>query len=347
MEKILRSINLYEPILLVGSTGNGKTFLIQELARLCHKKLYIFNLNQETDASDLLGGYQPIHLNSIAINIMNKFAKLFPKTFSTKKNLNYINNIKELYDNKQYKLLNLSLLQIIANVKKILNTNNHQITKQKEENIEKKRKIKHQENHNSPNIKLWNQWYDLYNDIISFQRQIKAKKESKATFAFTFREGILIDCIKNGYWILLDEINLATTETIQRLAGLLEEKNNIRFNLSERGDNNDIKIHPDFRIIACMNPGGRIGKRQLLSSIRSRFTEFYYDDIINENDLNMIVCNYLKLTQDNINDNLMDKINNIVQYYLKLLKLSKTILFKGDLIHPNYSLRTFCRALEF
>ena len=42
------------------------------------------------------------------------------------------------------------------------------------------------------------------------------------SLAFAFIEGTLIKAVKNGDWILLDEINLATAETLECLSGLLE-----------------------------------------------------------------------------------------------------------------------------
>ncbi|VWU53342.1 dynein-related AAA-type ATPase, putative, partial [Hepatocystis sp. ex Piliocolobus tephrosceles] len=69
---------------------------------------------------------------------------------------------------------------------------------------------------------------------------------------FKFHDGILIDCLKNGHWILLDEINLAQTEILQRLQGLLDTSNEY-FEVIEKG-NEKIKIHKNFRLFACMNP---------------------------------------------------------------------------------------------
>ncbi|VTZ66448.1 dynein-related AAA-type ATPase, putative [Plasmodium chabaudi chabaudi] len=69
---------------------------------------------------------------------------------------------------------------------------------------------------------------------------------------FKFHDGVLIDCIQNGYWILLDEINLAQTEILQRLQGLLDSSNKY-FDVIEKG-NERIKVHKDFRLFACMNP---------------------------------------------------------------------------------------------
>lgn len=45
--------------------------------------------------------------------------------------------------------------------------------------------------------------------------------EQFETFFF-FLKGTLAKAVKKGYWILLDEINLAAAETLECLSGLLE-----------------------------------------------------------------------------------------------------------------------------
>jgi midasin (ATPase involved in ribosome maturation) len=44
----------------------------------------------------------------------------------------------------------------------------------------------------------------------------------EGAFAFSFIEGALVQAVREGQWVLLDEINLASAETLQRLASLLE-----------------------------------------------------------------------------------------------------------------------------
>lgn len=53
---------------------------------------------------------------------------------------------------------------------------------------------------------------------------MRSKLREGHSLAFAFVEGTLIKAIKNGEWILLDEINLATAETLECLSGLLESK---------------------------------------------------------------------------------------------------------------------------
>ena len=62
MEQIAMAIGQQEASLLVGETGTGKTTSVQELAKILGKKLHVFNMNQNTDSSDLLGGFKPVDL---------------------------------------------------------------------------------------------------------------------------------------------------------------------------------------------------------------------------------------------------------------------------------------------
>lgn len=48
-----------EPALLIGDTGTGKTTVCQMAAFVRGQRLHIFNCNQHTEASDLLGGFRP------------------------------------------------------------------------------------------------------------------------------------------------------------------------------------------------------------------------------------------------------------------------------------------------
>ena len=41
---------------------------------------------------------------------------------------------------------------------------------------------------------------------------------------FAFVEGALVTALREGHWILLDEINLAPAETLERIGGILESE---------------------------------------------------------------------------------------------------------------------------
>ena len=63
------------------------------------------------------------------------------------------------------------------------------------------------------------QWQTLHQKIIQLKKQLK---NAESGIAFHFVEGVLVQAIRSGEWVLLDEINLATTETLECLSGMLE-----------------------------------------------------------------------------------------------------------------------------
>lgn len=114
-----------------------------------------------------------------------------------------------------------------------------------------------------------------------------SKLESGGGFIFQFIEGTLIKSIKEGQWVLLDEINLASESVLNRIATLIDGDYIL---LNERADIIETARHPDFRLFFCMNPPyTSAGKKQLPWSLRSKVTEIYVPELDNQNDLWMII----------------------------------------------------------
>jgi midasin len=80
-----------------------------------------------------------------------------------------------------------------------------------------------------------------------------------------------VKAVSAGEWVLLDEINLASAETLQCLSGLLEGSTG-SLHLLERGDEKPIKRNPEFRLFACMNPATDVGKKDLPPGLRNRYS---------------------------------------------------------------------------
>lgn len=66
---------------------------------------------------------------------------------------------------------------------------------------------------------LLSEWQNVNQDIQLLRKQ---QKNAESSVAFRFVEGTLVQALRNGDWVLLDEINLATPETLECLCGLLE-----------------------------------------------------------------------------------------------------------------------------
>jgi midasin len=147
--------------------------------------------------------------------------------------------------------------------------------------------------------------------------------------------------------VLLDEINLASSETLQRLCGLLDDSHG-SITLTEKGDAEALCRHPDFRLFAAMNPATDAGKKDLPSSIRSRFTEIYVDELVDPVQLRSVAARYLDgaVTTNGVPLDHSESVTSSVEVYLKCRLLSDQSLVDGGGQKPKYTMRTLCRTLS-
>lgn len=105
---------------------------------------------------------------------------------------------------------------------------------------------------------------------------------------FEWKDGSLIQAMKEGALFLLDEISLADDSVLERLNSVLEPARTIL--LAEKGpDASLIKGADGFQFLATMNPGGDYGKKELSPALRNRFTEIWVPTISETNDVLQIV----------------------------------------------------------
>ncbi|KAJ8409756.1 hypothetical protein AAFF_G00218150 [Aldrovandia affinis] len=91
-----------------------------------------------------------------------------------------------------------------------------------------------------------------------------------------FREGVLIDAMRKGYWIILDELNLAPTDVLEALNRLLDDNRELFIAETQEV----VKAHPRFMLFATQNPPGLYGGRKVLSrAFRNRFVELHFDEL--------------------------------------------------------------------
>jgi len=147
--------------------------------------------------------------------------------------------------------------------------------------------------------------------------------------------------------VLLDEINLASSDTLQRLCGLLDDPTG-SVTLTERGDASQIPRHPNFRLFAAMNPATDTGKKDLPESIRARFSELYVNELLDPVELRSLTASYLDgvLPMDGKPPEHQDVVISVVEVYLKCRQMAEAVLSDGAGHKPRYTLRTLTRALK-
>ena len=335
MESIAAAVNAREPCLLVGETGIGKTFMLQELAQVLDQRLLVVNLSQQSEAGDLLGGFKPINLRSLAVPIKDDFDILFEKLSRSPENERFMKLVNRAYKSgnwkKLIKLWEMALEQIGTVTSKFKsNQEGHPSKRRKSE------PAKHQ--------KLKSRWNQFAIQIDMFRKHLQSGSKG---FAFSFVESKLVKAVRNGDWVLLDEINLAAPDTLESLSDLLStgpsETGSLL--LAETGEMQRIRAHPDFRIFGAMNPATDIGKRNLPIGIRSRFTEiFVTSPEVDTDSLLKIVDTYLGSysSQD------VRLSNDVMKLYLDIRALeTNNQLVDGANQKPHFTLRTLTRTLTY
>ncbi|SBT44952.1 dynein-related AAA-type ATPase, putative [Plasmodium ovale wallikeri] len=403
---IIEGVYNKESILLVGDTGVGKTALVDYISKLFGKKLHVFVFSEQSEASDLVGNYYPFNISVKTNELFKEMKRLNCKigSYILEKELGlfYI-KLRIQLSEKKY----ITFLNTCRNFANLVMNSFQNNTKLYDMKIIKR--FKHFEENCKNVIDFWNSSTNKtsqnrdYALTFDFDKIFKnghsngagagagagAKAEAKAETAngqgghtnwesacpneliFKFHDGILLDCIRNGYWLLLDEINLAQTEILQRLQGLLDSSNK-HFDVVEKG-NEQIRIHKDFRLFACMNPpfipnvkkkrstggssnGGKTGddvvdvgngtvssgKKELPHIIRNKFTEIFVDEILELEDVEMIVRHLLK---DTTCDSTL--IKNISSCYLEIKKESLRNRIDTETKPVFFSTRNLVRAIKY
>lgn len=336
LESIAVAVKMAEPCLLVGETGTGKTTMIQHLADLLGYRLTVVNLSQQSEAGDLLGGYKPLNIRALAVPMKEEFDDLFEQTFSTKKNQQYVETVaKAVSKGRWSRLLSLwqEALRMLADL-------SNPATESIAEPASKKRRLdlpKYQ--------RLKTRWQKFETDVRQLQAHVASGPKG---FAFSFVEGNIVRAARNGDWVLLDEINLASPDTLESLADLFntpgfEEGPSLL--LSETGDTQRIRIHKDFRIFGAMNPATDIGKRDLPASLRSRFSEIYIDSPDRDID------NLLLVVQAYLGNHIHSDIRvttDVASLYLEIKRRAEqNQLVDGSNQKAHFSLRTLTRTLVY
>jgi midasin len=200
-------------------------------------------------------------------------------------------------------------------------------------------------------------WEEFEQELRAFDVQ---HVQGKGKFAFAFVEGPLVKALRSGDWyvstifilthlsfntsvrILLDEINLASAETLECISSLLQSDTS-SITLTEQGSLEPVPRHPDFRIFACMNPATDVGKKDLPANLRSRFMEIDVQSPDADRDtLLSIIEKYIGHCTVGDKGAIMD----VADFYTAVKKLSdQRKIADGENRRPHYSMRTLARSL--
>ncbi|KAG8936254.1 hypothetical protein FRC02_003546 [Tulasnella sp. 418] len=343
LQHLASCVQHQEPLLLVGETGTGKTTSIGYLAGLVGQQLVAINLSNQTETSDLLGGFKPVDVKVPASQLQSRFAELFDGTFSLRRNGPFWEEVRKSFTAGKWKRVVNMWKEGVSKAKKRFNVKEKQETDDPSETRDlgadsprKRRKV--EDNAGKPALEDWTKFE---RDVLNFEIQ---HVTSQNKFVFDFVEGPLVNAIKAGHWVLLDEINLASSETLEALAPLLQSTSS-SITLTEQGSLTPVPRHPSFRLFASMNPATDVGKKDLPPNLRSRFTEIYVPPPDHDREaLLAIITQYIGQVSAADKAAIMD----VAEFYSEVRQLADTrVIADGSNKRPHFSMRTLARALMF
>jgi MoxR-like ATPase len=109
---------------------------------------------------------------------------------------------------------------------------------------------------------------------------------------FLWQEGILLKAAREGLWLVLEEINLASSEVVEILNDFLITG---KMSYSENGEQRELYPHPDFRLFATGNPESYSQRQKLSEIFLSRFKIFYQKEL-SEEELSQVLSSLFRMS---------------------------------------------------
>jgi len=301
---------------------------VQETAKLLGRKLHVYNLSQSADVSDLLGGFRPLNANTYIAELSAEFISLIRLHFDYKKNISLVSYLNQLLNNNKHML---ALSYIARETKSILSVCKQQMASQ--DSTTSQQQISNSDSGNfSRKAKAFKKFEAIVDSII------RAKDVLESSLIFKFIQGNLVNALRHGDWVLLDEINLAQPEVLQNILPILEGKSII---LLEKGEIREVRRNPEFKLFGCMNPGNTVGKKELPPLIRKNFTEYFVKELEDPNEITQIVKNKSRMQFQEA------EYAKITEVYLQMKKqVNEHLITDGFNRKPTISLRALSRAIE-
>ena len=100
-----------------------------------------------------------------------------------------------------------------------------------------------------------------------------AVEERASTPSWVFQEGYIPQAMRHGWWVVLDEVNLAEPQVLERLNPVIELPPSLVLSEGDGkvfGSRGTVPVAPEFHLFATMNPAEYAGRSVLSSAFRDR-----------------------------------------------------------------------------
>ena len=242
LNSIGESIEFGESLLLEWPTAASKTSSIRFMAYLTNTPCIRIPFTAVTTTDEIIWKFIPFDLN---VYKTDKFAYI-NNYFNILKKIKYYDNDKGGLD---VKILSRKLKSYLNDYDLSSSTKNY-LNEMFELN---------------PDI----DYNEIKDKAISYEFESEGYSLQWPFPKYLFKEGSLTKGVKLWAYIILDEMNLAPADQLERMNEAFDDKGEI--NLVEY-DGKKIKFHPETRLFATMNPATYSWRKALSPALKNRFT---------------------------------------------------------------------------
>jgi MoxR-like ATPase len=266
-ETLAHCVSLKWPALLIGPSGSGKRRCLRHLALATGTALVEFPATASTDSTELLGSFEQAsayrhlrfgleHLEQAAAPLFSLFPDgpplaLSPAISAAKNTLELLlktqHDAEEVVVTASLRLkagsdLFTSLLSALRAVSEAVSLLCGDVSLKRI----------------SRNIRVEDVMSNLAEARASFDKcyydctTAPTGGGGGGVSGFEWVDGVVVRAVKNGHWLLIDNVNLCSASVLDRLNSLLEPGGTLL--LTESGAGTILTPHPDFRVFFCMDP---------------------------------------------------------------------------------------------
>ncbi|KAF8525711.1 hypothetical protein JB92DRAFT_3108594 [Gautieria morchelliformis] len=186
------------------------------------------NLSHQTEGSDPLGGFKPVDACVPASDLQRQFLDLFARKFGRRKNSQFEDAVRKAVSESRWKRvvrLWKECARLALDKIKERATEWPSLSPEGQNDPRGDRAFNGDEPRKRRKVDKASRgvdeshWLAFARDVEIFNVQ---NIHNQGKFAFGFIEGALVQALKNGYLLLLDEINLARPETLECISSILQ-----------------------------------------------------------------------------------------------------------------------------
>ncbi|PMD41018.1 P-loop containing nucleoside triphosphate hydrolase protein, partial [Hyaloscypha variabilis F] len=248
IESVMMCIQQNIPCILAGSSGCGKTTILQQIATTAGKSLVVFPLNADIDTMDLVGGFEQVDPQRAASTFLEELNSFLQNKVLTSLPTDVPNEAIALLE--MLKECDLSSTSYFTQLESLLNA------------LQTKTSLL--------------EFGTLAGTCQRFSKMPMTLENAR----FEWVDGVLVKALEQGKWLVLDNANLCSASVLDRLNSLLEPNGFLSINehCGPDGEPKVIRPHPDFRIFLTMDP--RFG--ELSRAMRNRAIEVFVEPLAPE-----------------------------------------------------------------